>query len=136
MIRILACCALLVTLAACGKAGAPVVPGSPFPMAYPDPKLAPTAPVRPPPEDQAAMQRGEKAKFTDKGSYIDPAVRSTELQRGAVLTPGSTLPYATNRSSDTGTTPFNSSLGTPSLSPLPPVPGTASGPQDPDNPQP
>jgi hypothetical protein len=122
--RTLLALALLPLLAACGKAGAPVVPNSPFPMMYPDPKLAPTAPVRAAPEDQAALQAGDKAKFTDKGSYIDPAVRATELQRGAVL-PGSTLPYAQTYSSEGGNTPLSQTLGVPLSSPLPAVPGTA-----------
>jgi hypothetical protein len=108
---------LTLTLAACGKAGAPVVPGSPFPAMYPDPKLAPTAPVKPVPEDQRALQGDGKAKFTDQGSYIDPSVRATELSRGAVQ-PGSTLPYAQSRSSD-GTSPLNQNLGVPVSSPLP-----------------
>ena len=128
MTRLALCTAILLTLAACGKAGAPVVPGSPFPMSYPDPRLAPTAPVRPAPEDQAALTSGGKAKFTDKGSYIDPAVHSTELQRGAVA-PGSTLPYASSHSGDTTSSPFNSSFGVPTGSPLQPQT------TDPDTPQ-
>jgi hypothetical protein len=117
MTRLALCAAVLLTLTACGKAGAPVVPGSPFPMTYPDPKLAPTAPVRPAPEDQEALTSGGKAKFTDKGSYIDPAVHSTELQQGAVQA-GSILNSQT-RSGDTTSSPFTQSLGVPTLSPLP-----------------
>jgi hypothetical protein len=120
----IAALALLAVLTACGKAGAPQMPGSAFPHQYPDPKLAPTAPVRPVPEDQPGLETGEKkAKFTSQGSYIDPAVRDTELSRGAVM-PGSTLPYAQTRSSDGSNTPFNQGLGTPNASPLPAVPGT------------
>lgn len=110
---------LLTLLTACGKAGAPQVPGSSFPRNYPDPSLAPTAPVRAAPEDQAGLKGDDsKPKFTEKGSYIDPSVRATELSRGAVL-PGSTLPYAQSRSSDGGNTPFTQSIGTSATSPLP-----------------
>jgi len=112
----------LLALTACGKAGSPMVPGSGFPHAYPDPKLAPTAPVHAAaPEDQPGVQGDAgKAKFTDQGSYIDPAVRSTELQRNAV-TPGATLPYSQTQPSG-GSSPFNQGLNNYNLSPLGPPP--------------
>jgi hypothetical protein len=124
MKKMIALSALLI-LTACGKAGSPVVPGSSFPRPYPDPKLSPTASVKgPAPEDQPGLQGdANKAKFSDKGSYIDPAVRSTELQRSAVA-PGASLPYS-QTSTPGSNTPFNQTLGVPSSSPLGPYPGTA-----------
>ncbi len=123
---------LLLLLTACGKAGAPQAPGSSFPRPYPNPSLAPTAPVRDLPEDQPAMQGAEsKAKFTTGGSYIDPAVRDTELQRGAVSV-GSTLPYAQTHSSDSPSTPFSSGLSGQVQSPLGPVYGTTPATSDPE----
>ena len=113
---------LVLTLAACGKAGSPTVPGSSFPHTYPNPKLSPTQTV-PPPEDQPDMDPTGKAKFTDKGSYIDPAVRDTELRRAAVA-PGSTLPY-TQTTAPGSNTPFNSQLGIPGASPLGSTTGTS-----------
>jgi len=122
MKKIVALGALLI-LAACGKNGSPVVPGSGFPHAYPDPKLSPADAVKAPaPEDQPALQGDAgKAKFSSKGSYIDPAVRSTELQRSAVA-PGSTLPY-TQTSTPGGNSPLSQTLGTPTSSPLGSFPG-------------
>jgi len=109
--------ALVLTLAACGKAGSPVVPGSSFPHPYPDPKLSPTQRAEPAaPEDQAGMQGDDKAKFTAKGSYIDPSVKGIELSRSAVA-PGSTLPY-TQTTTPGNDTPFNRSVGGSSASPL------------------
>jgi len=117
MKKILTLGALLI-LAACGKAGSPVVPGSGFPHPYPDPKLSPNATAKaPPPEDQPGLQtEAGKAKFSDKGSYIDPAVRATELQRAAI-TPGSTLPYSQTQNAGSAT-PFNQGLSNYSQSPL------------------
>jgi len=124
--------ALLLALTACGKAGSPQAPGSAFPLPYPNPALAPTAPVKATPEDQAAMLSGDgRAKFTDQGSYIDPAVRSTELMRSAVA-PGAGMPYAQIHSSDQPSTPFNSGLSNQGQSPLGPVPGTTPSSADPD----
>ena len=127
--------ALLLTLAACGKAGSPVVPGSHFPHPYPDPKLSPTQTAAPaPPEDQAAMQGdGKKAQFTDKGSYIDPSVKDAELRRGSTVTPGSTLPF-TNTITPGTDTPFNKTLGVPGASPLGSTTGTTQQDEEP-NPQ-
>lgn len=119
------CCAmsLVLTLAACGKAGAPVVPGSSFPHNYPSPKLSPTQTTAPTaPEDQPGMQGDNKAKFTAKGSYIDPSVKDTELLRAAVA-PGSTLPYTQTIDPNTNT-PFNQTLGSPGASPLGSTTGT------------
>jgi hypothetical protein len=117
-------CVTLLSLTACGKAGAPVAPGSNFPRPYPNPGLVPTTPVRAAPEDQAGLSAEDgKAKFTSQGSYIDPAVRSTELSRSAVGA-GSTLPYAQTHSSDGTSTPFTQGLNGQTQSPLPPVPGT------------
>jgi len=119
MKKILALGGLLV-LAACGKAGSPVVPGSGFPHPYPDPKLAPDATAKAPaPEDQAGLQGDAKAKFSDKGSYIDPSVRSTELQRSAIA-PGATLPYSQTQNAGSST-PFNQGLSNYGASPLGPV---------------
>ena len=116
--RLLFVLAALSLLAGCGKPGAPHLTGSAFPHPYPNPDLAPTAPAKPVPEDQAAL---EKAKFTAKGSYIDPSVHATEMQRSTV-SPGSTLPYTQQTGgSDGGNTPFSQTLGTPNQSPLPPV---------------
>lgn len=130
-LRSLALLALVGTLCGCGKAGAPLAPGSNFPRPYPDPKLAPTAPAYAPPEDQAGLQAGSKAKFTQQGSYIDPAVRATELSRSAVA-PGSTLPYAQTRSSDGTSSPFTQGLGGQGQGPLPQIPGTTdNGPAEP-----
>lgn len=113
----------LLMLTACGKAGSPVVPGSGFPHPYPNPKLAPTDAVKAAPEDQPGVQvDANKAKFSDKGSYIDPAVRSTELQRNLVA-PGATLPY-TQTQTPGSNTPFNQSLSNYGQSPLGPGPGT------------
>lgn len=111
----------LLILTACGKAGSPVVPGSGFPHPYPDPKLSPDATVKAPaPEDQPGLQGDPtKAKFSDKGSYIDPSVRSTELQRSAI-TPGATLPYSQTQNNG-GSTPFNQSLSNFGQSPLGPA---------------
>lgn len=115
--------AALLALAACGKAGSPVVPGSSFPHPYPDPKLAPTAAAKAAPEDQPGVQGdANKAKFSAKGSYIDPAVRSTELQRSAIA-PGSTLPYSQTQTPGSNT-PFNQSLSNYGQSPLGQTPGT------------
>jgi hypothetical protein len=122
--------ALVLTLAACGKAGSPTVPGSSFPHPYPNPKLSPTQTV-PPPEDQPEADAGGKAKFTDKGSYIDPAVRDTELRRAGVA-PGSTLPF-TQTNTPGSNTPFNSQLGVPGASPLGSATGTS--PQDEQTPE-
>jgi len=116
--------ALVLTLAACGKAGSPVVPGSNFPRPYPDPKLTPTQTVEPAPEDQLGMTG---AKFTDKGSYIDPAVKDTELRGNTNITAGSTLPF-TQTTTPGGDTPFNHQAGIPVGSPLTPNVGTT--PQD------
>jgi len=122
MKRVIALGALL-TLAACGKAGSPVVPGSGFPHPYPNPKLSPTDSVKAAPEDQPGVQGDpNKAKFSDKGSYIDPAVRSTELQRSAVA-PGATLPYSQTQTPGSNT-PFNQSLSNYGQSPLGQTPGT------------
>ena len=123
--------ALVLTLAACGKAGSPTVPGSSFPHPYPNPKLSPTQTV-PPPEDQPEADAGGKAKFTDKGSYIDPAVRSTELQRSSVA-PGATLPYSQTSTPDSNT-PFNQGLSNYGQSPLGNGPGTTP-PEDEQPPQ-
>ncbi len=124
---------LVLTLAACGKAGSPVVPGSSFPHPYPDPKLTPTQTAVPiATEDQAGMQGDDKAKFTSKGSYIDPSVKATELSRSAIA-PGSTLPY-TQTTSPGNDTPFNRTGGGSSASPLGTYTGTT--PQDEEqNPQ-
>ena len=114
---------LLLTLAACGKAGSPVIPGASFPHPYPDPKMSPTQFAPPaPPEDQPGMQGDNKAKFTDKGTYIDPSVKDTELRRSQIA-PGATLPY-TQLNQPGANTPFNQTLGTPGASPLGPAPGT------------
>ena len=123
MKKLIALGALLI-LTACGKAGSPVVPGSGFPHAYPDPKLAPTDTAKDTaPEDQPGVQGDpNKAKFSSKGSYIDPAVRSTELQRSSVA-PGATLPY-TQTSTPGSNTPFNQSLSNYGASPLGNGPGT------------
>ncbi len=117
---------VLLTLTACGKAGAPVAPGSNFPRPYPNPNLSPTAAVRAVPEDQAGLSTDNgKAKFTDQGSYIDPAVRSMELSRSAAgAGAGANLLYSTTHNSDGTSTPFNQGLGSQTLSPLPPVPDT------------
>lgn len=126
---------LLLALAACGKAGSPTVPGSSFPHPYPNPKLAPTQTAAPAaPEDQPGMQAdGKKAQFTDTGSYIDPSVRNTELQRGTTVSPGSTLPFTSTTTPGTNT-PFNQTLGVPGASPLGSTTGTT--PQDEEqNPQ-
>lgn len=124
---------LVLTLAACGKAGSPVVPGSSFPHPYPNTSLKPTQFAAPTaPEDQAAMQGDGKAQFTAKGTYIDPSVKDTELRRSAVA-PGSTLPY-TQTNDPAYNTPFNSTLGRPAGTPLDPNVGTT--PQDEEqNPQ-
>ena len=124
---------LVLTLAACGKAGSPTVPGSSFPHPYPDPKLSPTQTAAPPaPEDQPGMQADTRAKFTAKGSYIDPAVKDTELSRNQVA-PGSTLPY-TQTIDPESNTPFNQQLGVSGASPLGSTTGTT--PQDDEqNPQ-
>ena len=120
MILRLAALSLLLTLAACGKAGSPVVPGSAFPHMYPNAKLMPTQTA---PEDQPGMTAQDgKAKFTANGTYIDPAVKDTELRRSAVA-PGSTLPYTQTTMPGTNT-PFNQTLGMPGSSPLGPAPGT------------
>ncbi len=116
--------ALVLTLAACGKAGSPVVPGSSFPRPYPDPKLAPTQTAEPAPEDQPGMTG---AKFTDKGSYIDPSVKDTELRTNQSVTAGSTLPFTTTTSPGNDT-PFNRQTGISGGSPLSPTVGTT--PQD------
>jgi len=115
----------LLILTACGKAGSPVVPGSGFPHPYPDPKLSPTASVQAPaPEDQPGLQGDpSKAKFSNKGSYIDPAVRDTELQRSAIA-PGATLPYSQTSTAGSNS-PLTQTLGTPASSPLGAYPGTA-----------
>lgn len=125
--------AALLLLAACGKAGSPTVPGSSFPHPYPNPKLAPTEAVKAAaPEDQAGLQGdADKAKFSNKGSYIDPAVRSTELQRSAVA-PGATLPYSQTQTPGSNT-PFNQSLSNYGQSPLGQTPGTT--PTDDEQPQ-
>jgi hypothetical protein len=107
--------ALVLTLAACGKAGSPVVPGSNFPRNYPDPRLSPT-----------------QTKFTDKGSYIDPAVKDTELRGNTNITAGSTLPLTTTTSPGSNT-PFNNQAGITGASPLMPNVGTT--PQDEQTPQ-
>ena len=126
---------LVLTLAACGKAGAPVVPGSTFPRPYPDPKLSPTQTAAPaPPEDQPGMQGdGRKAQFTDKGSYIDPSVKDTELRRSTNVSAGSTLPF-TNSTTPGSTTPFNTTNGISGSSPLGSTTGTT--PQDDELPPP
>ncbi len=127
MISRLLAVSLVLALAACGKAGSPTVPGSSFPHSYPDTKLSPTQTVAPaPPEDQQGMQGDDKAKFTAKGSYIDPSVKATELQRSAVA-PGATLPY-TQTTTPGNNTPFNQTLGVSGASPLTPNIGTT--PQD------
>ena len=133
MKRVIALGALLV-LTACGKAGSPVVPGSSFPHPYPDPKLAPTDSVKATaPEDQPGLQGDSgKAKFSNKGSYIDPAVRSTELQRSSVA-PGATLPYSQTSTPDSNT-PFNQGLSIYGQSPLGNGPGTTP-PEDEQPPQ-
>jgi hypothetical protein len=114
---------LLLTLAACGKAGAPVVPNSSFPHMYPNPKLQPTQTAAP--EDQPGMAAQDgKAKFTAQGTYIDPSVKDTELRRSTVA-PGATLPY-TQTTVPGNNTPFNQTLGVPGSSPLGPAPGTQS----------
>jgi hypothetical protein len=114
---------LVLTLAACGKPGSPTVPGSSFPHPYPDPKFSPTQTAAPTaPEDQPGMQDGNKAKFTAKGSYIDPSVKDTELRRNQV-TPGATLPYTQTIDPNTNT-PFNQQLGVPGVSPLGSTTGT------------
>jgi hypothetical protein len=118
---------LLLALTGCGKAGSPVVPGSAFPHPYPNPNLTPTETAQPtPPEDQPGMKSDTKAKFTDKGSYIDPAVRDAELQRSAI-SPGSTLPYTQTTTPGTGS-PLNQPLSIYGPSPLGPAPGA--GPND------
>lgn len=118
---------LVLTLAACGKAGSPVVPGSSFPRPYPNTSLKPTQFAAPTaPEDQAGMQGGGKAQFTAKGTYIDPSVKDTELRRSAVA-PGSTLPY-TQTNDPANNTPFNQTQSRPSGTPLDPNVGTT--PQD------
>jgi len=131
--RLLALIPLLI-LTACGKAGAPIAPGSSFPHPYPDPKLAPTATAQPaPPEDQPGMQGdSNKTKFTAKGSYIDPNVKATELQRNAVV-PGATLPYSQTLTPGSST-PFNQSLSNYGQSPLGQSPGTQS-PEEEQQPQ-
>jgi hypothetical protein len=122
--------ALALTLACCGKAGSPTVPGSAFPLPYPNPKLSPTQTAAPTaPEDQPGMQAGNQAKFTDKGSYIDPSVKDTELRRGAVAA-GSTLPN-TQTTSPGSNTPFNQNLGIQGASPL----GSTTGTTPPDDEQ-
>jgi hypothetical protein len=124
---------LVLTLAACGKAGSPTVPGSAFPLPYPNPKLSPTQTAEPTATaDQPGMQADNKAKFTDKGSYIDPSVKDTELRRGAVGA-GATLPY-TQTTQPGSNTPFNQSSGIQGASPL----GSATGtpPQDDEQPPP
>jgi hypothetical protein len=114
---------LVLTLSACGKAGSPTVPGSSFPHPYPDPKLSPTQTSPPPaPEDQPGMQTDTRAKFTAKGSYIDPSVKDTELRRNMVA-PGSTLPF-TQTTDPNNNTPFNQSLGVSGASPLGSTTGT------------
>lgn len=114
---------LVLTLAACGKAGSPTVPGSAFPHPYPDPKLSPTQTAAPTaPEDQPGMQGDDKAKFTAKGSYIDPSVKDTELRRNTVA-PGSTLPFTQTTDPSTNT-PFNQTLGVSGASPLGSTTGT------------
>ena len=125
--------ALVLTLAACGKAGAPVVPGSTFPRPYPDPKLSPTQTAQPAaPEDQPGMQGdGKKAQFTDKGSYIDPSVKDTALRNN--VAPGSTLPF-TQTTTPGSNTPFNQGVGISGSSPLGTTTGTT--PQDDELPQP
>ena len=70
----------------------------------------------------SVFRDASRAKFSDKGSYIDPAVRSTELQRSAVA-PGATLPYSQTQTPGNNT-PFNQTLGVPGSSPLAPYPGT------------
>jgi hypothetical protein len=125
---------LVLTLAACGKAGSPVVPGSNFPRPYPNTGLKPTQFAAPTaPEDQAGMKSdGKAAQFTDKGTYIDPSVRDVELRRSSVA-PGATLPY-TQTNDPVNNTPFNQTLGRPSGTPLDPNVGTT--PQDEEqNPQ-
>ncbi len=121
--------ALVLTLAACGKAGSPVVPGSNFPRNYPDPRLSPTQTAEPAPEDQPGLNG---AKFTDKGSYIDPAVKDTELRGNTNITAGSTLPLTTTTSPGSNT-PFNNQAGITGASPLMPNVGTT--PQDEQTPQ-
>jgi hypothetical protein len=124
---------LVLALGACGKAGSPVVPGSNFPRPYPNTNLKPTQFAAPaPPEDQAGMKGDGKAQFTDKGTYIDPSVRDTELRRNQI-SPGTTLPY-TQTTDPAYNTPFNQTLGRPAGTPLDPNVGTT--PQDEEqNPQ-
>jgi len=124
LLAVTASFALVLTLAACGKAGSPTVPGSNFPRPYPDPKFSPTQTAEPAPEDQPGMNG---AKFTDKGSYIDPAVKDTELRRGSNVTAGSTLPLTTTTSPGSDT-PFNHQSGITGASPLGNTTGTT--PQD------
>jgi len=126
---------LTLALAACGKAGSPVVPGSSFPHPYPNPKLSPTQTAAPAaPEDQPGMQGdGKKAQFTDKGSYIDPSVKDTELRRSSAVSAGSTLPF-TQTTTPGSATPFNSTTGISGSSPLGSTTGTT--PQDDEPPQP
>jgi len=124
---------LVMTLTACGKAGSPTVPGSAFPLPYPNPKLSPSQTAEPTATaDQPGMQADNKSKFTDKGSYIDPSVKDTELRRGAVA-PGATLPY-TQTSAPGSNTPFNQSSGIQGASPLGSTTGTT--PQEDEQPPP
>jgi hypothetical protein len=109
---------ILLSLAACGKAGRPPQPpDSVYPRIYPDPSAGPTAIQQkdgralPPEWDQQDLN----ARFTPGGSYIDP---STKVAPGAQILPASNLPNTTR---SPGTDPFGLGIGSSSQSPLPPL---------------
>jgi hypothetical protein len=114
---------VLLTLAACGKAGRPPQPpDSIFPRIYPSTSAGPTTAQQkegraiPPEWDDQDL----KARFTAGGSYIDP---STKVVPGAQILPASNLPNTTR---SPGSDPFSQGLGSSSQSPLPPIHPTSS----------
>ncbi|HIJ38599.1 MAG TPA: hypothetical protein HPP80_06845, partial [Rhodospirillaceae bacterium] len=113
---------LLMLLTGCGKAGRPLPPpDNTYPQLYPNPKLAPTAAkqkdgkAEPPGWDAQDLQ----ARFSPKGSYVDPSVEATLLSSPGRVLPASNLP---NASSTGQQTPFDQGLSGASLSPLPAQP--------------